>query len=131
MSEPSLVEWLSARLDEDERDDREAIDRFVSLYGADGLVIEIVGAPRGVLARAKRGLAEVEAKRRIIALHEHQDATAPSRDVRKRQPQQDFGCITCADWDGMTAAEGWCDTVRLLALPYADRPGYRDEWRPQ
>jgi hypothetical protein len=23
-----------------------------------------------------------------------------------------------------------CPTLRLLALPYADRPGYRDEWRP-
>jgi hypothetical protein len=27
-----------------------------------------------------------------------------------------------ADWP--------CLTLRLLALPYADRPGYREEWRP-
>ncbi|MGW9031671.1 DUF6221 family protein [Streptomyces sp. NPDC055722] len=24
----------------------------------------------------------------------------------------------------------WDDLLRMLALPYADRPGYRDEWRP-
>lgn len=23
-----------------------------------------------------------------------------------------------------------CSTLRLLALPYSDRPGYREEWRP-
>lgn len=23
-----------------------------------------------------------------------------------------------------------CPTARLLAVPYADRPGYREEWRP-
>jgi hypothetical protein len=23
-----------------------------------------------------------------------------------------------------------CDTLKLLALPYADHPDYRDEWRP-
>jgi hypothetical protein len=22
------------------------------------------------------------------------------------------------------------DVMRLLAMPYADRPGYREEWRP-
>jgi hypothetical protein len=33
---------------------------------------------------------------------------------------------------GAVQAGVWypCPTVRLLAQPYADRPGYRDEWRP-
>jgi hypothetical protein len=26
--------------------------------------------------------------------------------------------------------DGDCSTVRLVALPHADRPGYREEWRP-
>jgi hypothetical protein len=26
--------------------------------------------------------------------------------------------------------EGPCVTIRSLALSYADRPGYREEWRP-
>ena len=26
--------------------------------------------------------------------------------------------------------EHWCPTVRLLASPYADRPGYQEAWRP-
>jgi hypothetical protein len=24
----------------------------------------------------------------------------------------------------------WDDLLRMLALPYADRPGYRNEWKP-
>jgi hypothetical protein len=28
-------------------------------------------------------------------------------------------------------AQGWpCQTLRLLALPYADHPDYRPEWKP-
>jgi len=23
-----------------------------------------------------------------------------------------------------------CETVRLLALPYSQHPGYREDWRP-
>ncbi|MBX6358139.1 MAG: hypothetical protein IRZ05_20110 [Micromonosporaceae bacterium] len=52
-----------------------------------------------------RVLADVDAKRRIIeaALGE--------------QDHGDFG------W-------AWTQVLALLALPYADRPGYQDEWRP-
>ncbi len=32
------------------------------------------------------------------------------------------------EWDKVRANAGW--TVRLLALPYADHPDYREEWRP-
>lgn len=36
---------------------------------------------------------------------------------------------TTTDWgDGYT--EAYRDVVRLLAVPYAGRPGYREEWRP-
>jgi len=61
-------------------------------------------------------LAEVDAKRRIIDLHD---------DVSG-------GCRTCMDAelsnDGPDAAAWPCPTLRLLALPYADHPGYREEW---
>lgn len=55
-----------------------------------------------------RVLAEVEAKRRILDEHE--------------------GVHTCGDrtYD----FREWCPTLRALALPYAGRPGYREEWRP-
>ena len=63
-----------------------------------------------------RVLREVEAKRRILGEHE-------TRNGR---------CRVCA----ATAHGNWqrfrapCFTLRLLALPYADHPDYREEWRP-
>lgn len=53
-----------------------------------------------------RVLVEVEAKRRIIDLHAH--------------------------FLGRMAVDELADmTLRLLALPYANRPGYREEWAPR
>lgn len=58
-----------------------------------------------ILWDPKRELAEIDAKRRII----------------------DELLIGVPDGD----PDGWVrDIARLLALPYADRPGYREEWRP-
>jgi hypothetical protein len=43
-------------------------------------------------------------------------------------------CRTCAvevkDGHDRIKVEWPCLTVRLLALPSAGRPGYRDQWRP-
>lgn len=53
-------------------------------------------------------LAEIDAKRRIIAL-------------------------TCDGADGGYPSgyyEAKTDVICLLALPYAHRPGYREEWKP-
>jgi hypothetical protein len=58
-------------------------------------------------------LARVEAHRRIVDLHEgsHECAYAPGS----------------TDWiDSATE----CTTVHLLALAYAHRPEWREEWRP-
>ncbi|WP_424891820.1 DUF6221 family protein [Streptomyces sp. XH2] len=73
-------------------------------------------------------LAEVEAKRRLVDLH---------------QGEGEFPeCAVCAqpeffaeDADGNREWFRWseptpCLTLRLLALPYADHPDYREEWRP-
>lgn len=125
MSAESLVEWLRARLDEDAQDDRAEIDTFVKHYGPAQLVIELEGAPRGVLARAKRGLDEVAAKRRILDEHPCGEPVDEPWCWSKVP-----WCERCSDADdGPTDYP--CLTVRLLALPYADRPGYRDEWTPE
>lgn len=58
-----------------------------------------------------RVLREVEAKRRIIDQCE---------DSIRVEDEAD-----CGD-----RVEAWSLAVRLLALPYADQPGYREEWRP-
>jgi hypothetical protein len=53
-----------------------------------------------------RVLQEVEAKRLLIENHPHWDR-----------------CTVCPD------SSDECPNMRLLALPYSDRPGFREEWR--
>lgn len=62
-------------------------------------------------ARAIERLAEVEAKRRLL------DQFA----LRRQAVLGIDGCQTGGVWD---------DLLRLLALPYAERDGWREEWRP-
>ncbi|RSN13758.1 hypothetical protein DMH25_08180 [Streptomyces sp. WAC 01325] len=64
----------------------------------------------GVPARMLR---EIDAKRRIIAKH----------------ALNGWVCSTCDDGEVPPQAFP-CPTLRLLALPYTDRPGYSEEWRP-
>lgn len=64
-----------------------------------------------------RVLADCDAKRRIVEWH--REETLPDG-----VPTRTGLCDICMNWS-------WpCDTLRLLALPYADRPGYMQEWRP-
>ncbi len=69
-------------------------------------IIEMDSAAAGHIARwdPSRVLREVEAKRRLI---DYAD-----------QAHEDNPWV------------GWRQVIVLLALPYSDRPGYRDEWRP-
>ncbi|WP_066586278.1 DUF6221 family protein [Cellulomonas timonensis] len=56
---------------------------------------------------------ECEAKRRIVELH----------------ISRGFGwCEHYSPFDDNI--DDLCPTLRLLAIPYADRPGFREEWRP-
>lgn len=64
-----------------------------------------------------RVLAECDAKRRII--FEHRELIAG-----KLGQKPVSICHACKE------RRYPCTTLRLLALPYADRPGYREEWRP-
>ncbi|MGW3135928.1 DUF6221 family protein [Streptomyces sp. NPDC001139] len=139
-----LVGWLCEQLDEDERIARAAGHERVAptpwhgeswddaVLDGDGLVDANgngIAVVKGELVRAHiaewdpaRVLREIEAKRQL--LDEHQDVN-------------DGWCGTCVDgrWGypthgGSSPQRYPCRTLRLLALPYADRPGYRDEWRP-
>lgn len=151
-----LVQWLRAQLDEDEAVARKA----ASLCGChppapswsfrdgdeptDGRIL-VVDDPHPDMKRKisrkwsttydglfmaqhvvrhdpARVLREIDAKRQL--LDEHQDVN-------------DGSCGTCVDakWGypthgGSSPQRCPCRTLRLLALPYADRPGYREEWRP-
>lgn len=66
-----------------------------------------------------RVLAECDAKRRIVARH-----------YRDRRDE----CVGCG-WtgpldDARTGPGEECPEMQDLALPYADHPDYRDEWKP-
>lgn len=121
----TLTEFLTARLDEDEawaRGQQEARRAQAlaarSAFGVSHLVV-------GDRLNPARALAEVAAKRAIVALHE---------------PFEPYGglgwkCETCAenseaDYDGSPMIEWPCMTVRYLASVYVDHPDYRDEWKP-
>lgn len=41
-----------------------------------------------------------------------------------------FICKTCGSGEEKYPADWPCATIRLVALPFSDRPGYREEWRP-
>lgn len=75
-----------------------------------------------------RLLAKCEADRRIVEAYrearqaaEHiRDTFAGNSSPVARIERSSYGAAETAWWSAMAA----------LALPYADRPGYREEWRP-
>lgn len=62
-------------------------------------------------------VADCEAKRRIV------------NDIVPAVDKMDEAIAI--EWGGGAADGTADDLLQLLALPYSDRPGYRDEWRPQ
>lgn len=126
-----LVEWLRGQLDEDERALRVGV---IDAEGAwwctrcgggfsdvrrldDHLFAEHGGREWG----PARMLAEVDAKRRVFDLH------GP---VRLRSTRGAAETVTDCRMCNHFPAQYPCGTLRLLALPYADRPGYQQEWAP-
>ncbi len=107
--------WLRAQLADDERVARDAEDATALSYGEWPFWPDIDDDHTFKAAETwrdrfhpKRQLAEVDAKRRIL-------------DAWRTQIEEDDPAVYLAG-----------DIIpKLLALPYADRPGYRDEWRPE
>lgn len=144
-----LAEWLRAQLDEDERIARVA--SHVLRDGAHWSLDEWHGReqPHSLIAQGTaeqpvalghftadpvpteqalhiaawdpaRVLAEIDVKKRL-ARRVHKRRRAPDWD----EPGViGFECMQCCDgpWP--------CQTLRLIALPYAGREGYRPEWAP-
>ncbi len=102
-----LVTWLRAQLDDDERVAREAVQ-----WSEGAAEWANPGEPDWEhIARhgPARVLAEVDAKRRLL------DYLVALEDK-----------ALDGNWWNLDTDE----PAKLLALPYADRPGYRDEWNP-
>lgn len=108
MSE-DLVTWLRAQIDEDERVACAAVGAPSDPGTIQDLPSSGPWSDFDTRFDPARVLAEVEAKRRILDEHDPSHDPCDAHDAALRT-------ITC-------------DTVRLLALPYADREGWREEWR--
>jgi hypothetical protein len=126
-----LIAWLKAQLDEDERLARTADDEVVDWVGSDTDEHGEPAAGQHIRRHLPtRVLADVAAKRAVLDEHAVLDNGTGKLDSRY--------CRRCFAIEGYNAdvldsGEGlpvWCLTVRLLAQAYADRPGYREEWRP-
>ncbi|MFF6829617.1 DUF6221 family protein [Streptomyces longwoodensis] len=125
-----LVVWLRAQLDEDERIARSASDgpwkpgvrSGLDVVEGDGWTVcdasdvDVVHIAAHDPARVLR---EIDAKRQLLALHQEKQ-------------EQGYGTDLCAECGFGEVSQSYypCATLRLLTLPYADRPGYREEWRP-
>lgn len=84
-----------------------------------------------------RVLAEVDAKRRILGLHNIPAVVSPKMaafGLRKGEsPEDDRRCAGCgldSMDDPITPDVSACPILRALALPYADHPDYNPEWAP-
>lgn len=154
MAEPSLVEWLSACLDSDERTANlmaefypgtwEIADRgYMARIVADGPSFWEVTRleqwptmPTGVDAPTLGqivGHVERWQPARVLA-----EVAAKRRIIEVHYNMNDGDCAVCVrgEWGypthGGSSPVLWpCLTVRLLALPYAGRDGYQDSWRPE
>jgi hypothetical protein len=109
----TLVEFLTAMLDRDEAAVRRIADCDYFHGVESDAEVEVLR-----FADPARVLAEVEAKRRIIAEH---------ADGEDHECEPRFGEI---DWTTGRQHLLPCPTLRLLALPYADHEDYDEAWRP-
>ncbi|MBA4865942.1 hypothetical protein H1V43_32280 [Streptomyces sp. PSKA54] len=139
-----LVQWLRAQLDEDERVARGCSGRawwehpknWVSAPPLNRIALVVHDGDRGHVVRhdPARVLREIDAKRGIVglyasALEERAALRARMREVIHVDPDE-FGRLHRQESELIESAERMLPVVRLLAVPYADQPGYREEWRP-
>jgi hypothetical protein len=125
-----LVEFLRARLAEDEQAARRAGETFRQI-GETGVIVAIERDRAEECASANwtgiaehivrhdpaRILRDVERDQRLLDLHAPGETEYVDGDV----------CMTCE-----VKGEGPyypCQTLRLLTLPYADHPDYNESWQ--
>ena len=116
-----LVEFLEARIAEDETGARQAIE-LRQAHPHDG-ERKIAGdvAESDWEFTPQRLLAECEAKRRIIAAHDYGWVSlAPG----KPEERVCDTCATSGTWDPWP-----CPTLRALAAPFSSHPDFDPAWR--
>ncbi|MGW0933139.1 DUF6221 family protein [Streptomyces sp. NPDC002644] len=144
-----LVQWLRTQLDADEQTARQATEGpwIAEVSGETGHCVIPADAQsaREFVAKTQlyaaafdaehiarynpeRALREVDIKRRLLALHPRGMNPAVGADPDDRATWLPV-CDTC-QVEAARPGDWPCEHLRLLAMPYADRPGYRKEWRP-
>jgi len=128
----TLTEFLLARIAEDEAAARESYEAVPPAFGAYGRLM--LDAIDYLIVDPDRVLAECETKRRIVALHR------PARFIDISIGIDSTVCLIChianehyPDAEGIPRLMQElhpCDTLRFLALPYADHEHFQEEWRP-
>lgn len=104
-----LAAWLTQIWDEQEAE----VQKWQATLLAD---IPIPAALLGGIVVPRTALARIAADREIL-------------DIHSPDPRDASVCTTCGE--PLEYCWPWpCDTVKALASPYADRPGYREEWKP-
>jgi hypothetical protein len=89
----------------------------------------LVQSDRGgfVLLSEERLAADSQARLRVVELHRLGGTYTPGDDLREGFSY----CATCGSGEPYEYPTAWpCETLKLLALPYADHPDYRPEWAP-
>jgi hypothetical protein len=140
-----LVQWFGQQLDEDERIARRAGDSFRQI-GETGVIVATEGDRAEECASANwagvaehivahdpaRVLREIDADRALVDAYaqacrkrtgiadEHWGAAGPSGDLSAVERWKEHDAV----------AETLKPHVLRRAAVYADRPGYREEWRP-
>jgi hypothetical protein len=126
-----IAEFLMARIAEDEVTAQEA---FVDEHLIRSLrsIVRSAPIPGGEIThivrwQPTRVLAECEAKRRVVELHFAYAERWGQVDLLGGEPDT---CATCHFGNDEGGQPFPCDTLRLLALPYAgDHPDYDPAWR--
>jgi hypothetical protein len=124
-----LVAFLNARLDEDEEKTKQVEPNQAPVQLR--AMVTRGGSQPFLVIDADRVLADIESKRRVI--EEHRPAWQEGNpDDTYRSPDDAKYCLGChASFQGEWFYEvDECPTKRFLAVPYADHPDYREEWRP-
>jgi hypothetical protein len=124
----------------------EPLGVVVSSYGydADGLNVSDEDAEHIARHDPARVLAECDAKRRIVEAEARRRRTKDNVTATSQKAPDDWVDVTWMDEnfqpheehvsqqefnERFTEPAPPSETLRLLALPYADHPDYREEWR--
>ncbi|WP_326739136.1 DUF6221 family protein [Streptomyces sp. NBC_01022] len=112
-----LVQFLRARLNEDEQTARAAGDSWYGYEPEQQIAFVSVEDARHIARHGPaRALREVEAKRQLLT--EYKESAAS------------LAAASAPDMYDVGRLQGLEIAVRATSLPYADHPDYRGDWRP-